>query len=183
VVIGAQTNFDAGENKSAFEIEHEMMLLDSLHYLHDDILVKVDRASMSTGLEARAPFLDKRVAAFAWRLPLEWKIQGGVGKWILRQVLYRYVPKTMVDRPKRGFGVPLDRWLRSELRDWAESLLDPSRLRREAIFHPAPIRKKWDEHISGHRNWAFELWDILMFQSWLENSRNPVVAPEGQLVC
>jgi asparagine synthase (glutamine-hydrolysing) len=182
VVIGAHTGIDGGERADDLAIEHLMMLLDAQHYLHDDILVKVDRASMSASLETRAPYLDPRVAAFAWRLPLNWKIQNGVGKWILRKVLYRYVPGELIDRPKRGFGIPLDQWLRRELRDWAESLLEPSRLRQEGYLDPAPIRAKWDEHLSGRRNWAFELWDVLMFQAWLENSRNLVNSSQHQLV-
>jgi len=181
IVIGASANGpDVVFRKEIADIEHDMMLLDTQQYLHDDILVKVDRATMSTSLEARAPYLDKRVVAFAWRLPLEWKVRQGVGKWILRQVLYRYVPQAMVDRPKRGFSVPLDQWLRGELRDWAESLLDASRLRQEGFLDPGPIHSRWEEHRSRKRNWAFELWDVLMFQSWLEHSRRaaPVAAPQ-----
>lgn len=177
IVIGSTMSQPAGQANSFASslprIEQQMMLFDTLQYLPNDVLVKVDRASMSQSLEVRAAFLDKRVAAFAWRLPLEWKIRKGVGKWILRQVLYRYVPRSLVDRPKRGFGVPLDRWLRCELRDWAEALLDPSRMLQEGYLHPDTIQKRWQQHLSGHRNWAFELWDVLMFQAWLDHSRTP----------
>lgn len=152
------------------EDELRMMYRDSISYLPDDILCKVDRAAMAVSLETRVPFLDHRVAEVAWRMPLAMKIRGNTGKWSLRQVLYRHVPRELIERPKAGFGVPIGDWLRGPLRPWAEHLLSDATLARGNLLAAAPIQLAWREHVSSRRDWTHRLWSVLMFQAWMEEN-------------
>lgn len=153
-----------------------MMALDAVHYLPGDVLTKVDRAAMHCSLEGRVPMLDPAVVRLAWQMPLEFKIRDGVSKWVLREVLYRHVPRALIERPKMGFRVPIGPWLRNELRDWAEDLLSPAALSASGLFDPAAVRTLWDRHLSGARNHDMQLWPILMVQAWLQSQKLPLGA-------
>lgn len=148
------------------DVADEFMLRDLLGYLPDDILTKVDRATMAFSLEGREPLLDHRLIEFAWSLPLKFKVRGTTGKWLLRRLLRRYVPQALVSGPKMGFGIPLGDWLRGPLRDWAEALIDEKRLRDEGTFDARLVHQRWKEHLDGTRPWEFHLWDVLIFQAW-----------------
>jgi asparagine synthase (glutamine-hydrolysing) len=175
LVSGATEPPDAMTDKSRWarlpDFRHRMMYIDAISYLPDDILVKVDRAGMSVSLETRMPLLDHRIVEFAWSVPLRLKRRDGRGKWLLRQVLYKYVPSRLVDRPKMGFGLPIAAWLRGPLRDWAQTLLAESRLKHETYFNATLVRRAWNEHLSGNVDQHSLLWNVLMFQSWLESTR------------
>lgn len=172
IVLGATEPITILTDKNRWtnlsDFTKKIMFLDMVSYLPDDILVKLDRTAMGVSLETRVPFLDHRLVEFAWQVPLHMKIRGGQSKWLLRQVLYKYVPQILIERPKKGFSVPLASWLRGPLREWAEELLDETKIRNEAFLDPYLIRRMWLEHLSGKRNWHYYLWDILMFQTWLE---------------
>ena len=175
VVIDSQEPLTALSNPKQWpelpSFLHQMMYFDMKSYLPDDILVKVDRAAMGVSLETRVPMLDHRVVEFSWKLPLSLKVRNGKGKWILRQLLDRYLPRQLVERSKMGFELPIGQWLRGPLREWAENLLDEEHLRLEGFFNPAPIRQNWQEHLSGNRDWESCLWGILMFEAWLETQK------------
>lgn len=173
IVIGAQEPKILLNTPSRWPVvesfEEWMMAIDAQTYMVDDILVKVDRAAMANSLETRVPMLDHRVVELAWRIPLNMKIRNGVSKWILREVLYRHVPRELIERPKKGFSIPIATWLRGPLKEWSESLLNEKRLFNEGFFHPVPIRICWEQHLSGQFDHSSRLWSILMFQAWLED--------------
>ena len=175
IVIGASeppivfTNRD--ELKNLAKQIQQLIFKDSLNFLSDDILTKVNGASIAAGLTVRAPLTDHKVMEFALKIPLEMRIRNDQNRWLIRQVLYKYVPENLVDRPKMGFGAPIESWLRGPMRDWAESLLNETRLRHEGYLYPHPIRKKWAEHLSGRYDWSDDLWCVLMFQTWLEHEK------------
>lgn len=160
------TNFN--QELKDFNIQQQMMILDFMTYLPDDILTKVDRAAMACSLETRVPFLDHKLIEYVWKIPHSLKFRNGKGKWILRKILEQYVPKNLTERPKMGFGIPIGIWLQGPLKDWAENLLNEKRLKQEGFFNPKVIRDKWMEHLSGQKNWQYDLWDILMFQAWID---------------
>lgn len=170
LVNGRQAINGSPKSPDSLNFQQSMMLADATQFLPDDILVKVDRASMAVSLEVRAPLLDYRIIEFAWRVPFSLKVHNGEGKWLLRKLLNKYVPREITDRPKMGFDVPVAAWLRGELRDWAESLIDAARLRREGFLNTKVVRAKWHEHLSGKRNHQHALWAVLMFQAWLDES-------------
>lgn len=165
----ASTAFtDASNAASLPDLTQRMMYLDTISYLPDDVLAKVDRAAMSASLETRVPMLDHRLVEFALQLPLRMKVRGNTSKWLLRQVLYRHVPRRMIERPKMGFGVPIDSWLRGPLRKWADELLDPCALKADGLLKEGPIQAAWQQHLKGERNRATELWNVLMYRAWRE---------------
>jgi asparagine synthase (glutamine-hydrolysing) len=177
-VLAGNVDFKPPLSASHFDapFAEQMMLYDLTQYLPDDILTKVDRASMAVSLEARVPLLDHHLIEFAWTLPLDWKIQGRVQKWVLRQVLARHVPASLFDRPKTGFGVPVGRWLRGPLEEWAADLLDGNALEADGIFDPGVVAGTWSAHQEGRGNHEHQLWAVLMFQSWWRANRQFIEA-------
>lgn len=167
-----ETLLDDARVPEGLNFIEQMMFLDLVTYLPGDILTKVDRATMGVSLEGRMPFLDPKVAEFAWRLPFESKVHGGIGKRVLKKLVYRHVPQRLMDRPKTGFGVPIEDWLRGPLRAWAESLLNVDALKASGFFDPSVVERHWHQHLSGERNWHARLWPVLMFQAWDANRKS-----------
>ena len=174
-VIGAPSpgRFDLGVDGPAAV---RMMYADAVAYLPDDIMAKVDRASMAVALETRAPYLDHRVAEVAARIPVDMKIRGGKGKLILRKLLYREAPAELFERPKAGFGIPVGEWMKGALRPWAEDLLDPARMRTEGWFDADRVQRRWQQHLTGERESSIALWAVLMFQAWLREQEGALAA-------
>ena len=168
IVLGSSMSLDYSLLPDVDLLE-QMLFQDMQTYLPDDILTKVDRASMAVSLEARVPFLDHRLIEFSWRLPSQFKVHEGKGKWLLREVLYDYVPRALMERPKQGFGIPIAKWLRGPLRDWAESLLNEARMKQEGYLNAKLVRSVWENHLCGRGNREHDLWCVLMFQSWLDS--------------
>jgi asparagine synthase (glutamine-hydrolysing) len=160
-----------GKDELFSDAKQQMMFIDSMLYLPNDILVKVDRAAMANSLETRVPFLDHRLVELVWRLPMKMKMRNGQSKWILRQVLYKYVPRQLIDRPKAGFSIPLGEWLRGPLKEWAEALLCDQRLDQDGYFNHSLIRKKWLDYLDGHDRHKLFIWNVLMFQVWLDENK------------
>ena len=171
VVIGASSMPTGTQSLAGRTPLAHMMYEDTRRYLPDDILVKVDRAAMAVSLETRVPLLDVEVARAAWRIPAAMHVRDGRGKWVLRRLLERHLPRELFDRPKSGFAMPVAKWLRTELRGWAEALLEPARLRREGYFLVPEIERRWQQHARGVTDWSGHLWTVLMFQAWLEDLR------------
>jgi asparagine synthase (glutamine-hydrolysing) len=169
-----QTGFDLEVGSNAGDATR-MMYCDAVSYLPDDILTKVDRASMAVGLETRVPFLDHRVAALAARIPVSMKIRDAAGKQILRRLLYREVPRELFDRPKAGFAIPVGQWIRGPLRPWAEELLDPKRMAEDGWFDPMIVQRRWKDHLAGRRDSTPAIWAVLMFQAWLRAQKDQLV--------
>jgi asparagine synthase (glutamine-hydrolysing) len=175
-VRGASASQFADSHSLDTDLEpaERMMVRDALSYLPDDILCKVDRASMAVSLESRVPYLDHRVAAVAARIPLAMKIRSGRGKHILRELLYREAPRHLFERPKAGFAIPVGQWLKGPLRDWAEDLLSPARMNEEGYFEAELVQRRWQDHLAGRRDSTAALWSVLMFQAWLREQKRPM---------
>jgi len=167
VVLGSTNRYQHDYRFDLKDFTHVMMMHDTLTYMPGDILTKVDRAAMAVSLEGRIPLLDHRIAEFAWRLPLSQKVRGDQGKWLLRQVLYQYVPSSLIDRPKMGFGIPLGNWLRGELKEWAGAMLDPVRLNQQGLLDARMIQQLWQQHVQGQVDYSSQLWAVIMLQAWL----------------